>query len=177
MIENSTLINNRRNYKGNRIKMFEVIIYLFESYMQVDQNVEVDAQEITDELLEEGFQRADISKALAWLDHLSSLHDQTQEKRVQLAQPTSHRIYSELEKFCLNSACQGYISYLEQAQILTSYTREIVIDCAMLLEINDLSLKDLKWLILMVLFNDPHSEHEFLQLESMIMDLEEGLIH
>ena len=59
--------------------MFEVIIYLFESYMQIDQNVEVDAQEITDELLEEGFQRTDITKALTWLDHLSGLHEQAEE--------------------------------------------------------------------------------------------------
>lgn len=157
--------------------MFEVIIYLFESYMQLDQSIEVDAQEITDELLEEGFQRADISKALAWLDHLANLHQQAEENRVQHAQPTSHRIYSELEQYRLNSECQGYLSYLEQAKILTSYTREIVIDCAMLLEMNELPLHDLKWLVLMVLFNDPDSGDEFLQLESMLMDIEDGLIH
>ncbi|GLS90445.1 protein Smg [Psychromonas marina] len=157
--------------------MFEVIIYLFESYMQLDQNIEVDAQEITEELLEEGFQRADISKALAWLDHLSGLHETEESNRVQLAKLTSHRVYSEQEQFRLNSACQGYISYLEQAEILNGYTREIVIDCAMLLELNELELQDLKWLILMVLFNDPSSESEFLQLESMLMDLEDGLIH
>jgi len=157
--------------------MFEVIIYLFESYMQLDQHIEVDAQEITDELLEEGFQSADISKALAWLDHLSNLHQQSEESRLVLAQSTSHRIYSELERYRLNSECQGYIAYLEQAQILTGYTREMVIDCAMLLDLNELALADLKWLILMVLFNDPNSEGEFLQLESMLMDLEDGLIH
>ncbi|PKF60783.1 DUF494 domain-containing protein [Psychromonas sp. psych-6C06] len=157
--------------------MFEVIIYLFESYMQVDQNVEVDAQEITEELLEEGFQRTDISKALAWLDHLSSLHEQSQDTVVQQAKATSHRIYGEAEQQRLNSACQGYISYLEQAKILNAHTRETVIDCAMLLEMNELGLHDLKWLILMVLFNDPSSEDEFMQLESMLMDLEDGLIH
>jgi Smg protein len=157
--------------------MFEVIIYLFESYMQIDQNVEVDAQEITDELLEEGFQRTDITKALTWLDHLSGLHEQAEENKVQLAKSTSHRIYSEVEQQRLNSTCQGYISYLEQARILSAYTREVVIDCAMLLEMNELELHDLKWLILMVLFNDPSSEDEFLQLESMLMDLEDGLIH
>lgn len=157
--------------------MFEVIIYLFESYMQLDQSVEVDAQEVTDELLEEGFGHADISKALAWLDHLSCLHEKAEENRVQFAQSTSHRIYCALEQYRLNSACQGYISYLEQAQILSSYMREIVIDCAMLLDVHELALHDLQWLILMVLFNDPNSENEFLQLESMLMDLEDGLIH
>jgi Smg protein len=157
--------------------MFEVIIYLFESYMQLDQSIEVDAKEITDELLEEGFQSGDITKALAWLDHLSGLHEEPEENRVQLAKPTSHRVYSFLEQQRINSDGQGYIFYLEQADILTTYTREIVIDCAMLLEIGELPLHDLKWLILMVLFNDPSSEDEFLQLESMLMDFEDGLIH
>lgn len=157
--------------------MFEVIIYLFESYMQIDQNVEVDAQEITDELLEEGFQSSDISKALLWLDHLAGLHEQSAENRVQLAKSTSHRVYSHIEQQRINSAGQGYIFYLEQAGILSTYTREIVIDCAMMLEMNELALHDLQWLILMVLFNDPGSEDEFLQLESMLMDFEDGLIH
>ena len=157
--------------------MFDVIIYLFESYMQVDQNVEVDAQEITDELLEEGFQSSDISKALSWLDHLSGLHEQAAENYIEQEKPTSHRIYSALEQKRINSEGQGYIFYLEQADILNTYTREIVIDCAMLLDVNELALHDLKWLILMVLFNDPESENEFLQLESMLMDFEDGLIH
>ncbi len=157
--------------------MFEVIIYLFESYMQVEETMEVNAEEITDELLEEGFQRSDITKALEWLDHLAGLHEQSAESRVQFAKQTSHRIYSLLEQQRLNSACQGYISYLEQADILDTYTREVVIDCAMLLEIDELALHDLKWLILMVLYNDPGSEEQFLQLESMLMDFEDGLIH
>ncbi len=157
--------------------MFEVIIYLFESYMQIDQTIEIDAQEITDELLEEGFQKNDISKALAWLDNLASLHQQNPQSRTQLAKVTSHRIYSSIEQDRLASDCQGYISYLEQADILNTHTREIVIDCAMSLDITALQLHDLKWLILMVLFNDPNSSDAFLQLESMLLDFEDGLIH
>ncbi len=157
--------------------MFEVIMYLFESYMQVDQTIEIDAQEITDELLEEGFQKTDISNALAWLDNLSSLHEQNPQSKTQLAKQTSHRVYSVIEQHRLTTECQGYISYLEQAQILNTHTREIVIDCAMSLDIAELHLHDLKWLILMVLFNDPSSNDAFLQLESMLLDFEDGLIH
>lgn len=157
--------------------MFEVIIYLFESYIQIDQTMEINAQEVTDELLEEGFQKADISKALAWLDNLANLHEQNPQSKTQLAQPTSLRVYSKIEQQRLQSDCQGYISYLEQASILNTHTREIVIDCAMALDINTLKLEDLKWLILMVLYNDPTSNDAFLQLESMLLDFEDGLIH
>ena len=157
--------------------MFEVIIYLFESYMQIEESMEVDAEEITDELLEEGFKHGDISKALEWLDHLAGLHDQDEAPQIEPAKQTSHRIYSYLEQQRLNSVCQGYIYYLEQADILDTYTREVVIDCAMLLDMNELVLHDLKWLILMVLYNSPDSEEQFYQLESMLMDFEDGLIH
>ncbi len=157
--------------------MFEVIIYLFESYLQVDQTLEIDAQEITDELLEEGFQKSEINKALAWLDNLAGLHEQNPQSRTTAAKETSHRIYSVIEQQRLSSECQGYISYLEQAKILDTYSREIVIDCAMSLDVHELNLQNLKWLILMVLFNDPKSDDAFLQLESMLLDFEDGLIH
>jgi len=157
--------------------MFEIIMYLFESYMQIDQSIEIDAQEITDELLEEGFQKRDISKALAWLDNLTRLHEQNPQSKTQLAKETSHRVYSAIEKQRLARDCQGFISYLDQADILNTHTREVVIDCAMALDIDELSLHDLKWLILMVLFNDPNSDDAFLQLESMLLDFEDGLIH
>ncbi|WP_372881944.1 DUF494 domain-containing protein [Psychromonas sp.] len=157
--------------------MFEIIMYLFESYMQVDQSIEIDAQEITDELLEEGFQRSDISKALAWLDNLTTLHEQNPQAETQLAKKTSHRVYSTIEQQRLTQECRGFISYLDQADLLNTHTREVVIDCAMALDIEELSLHDLKWLTLMVLFNDPNSDDAFLQLESMLLDFEDGLIH
>ena len=157
--------------------MFEVIMYLFESYMQVDQTMEINAHKITDELLEEGFQKNDINKALTWLDNLAGLHQLNPQSQTQAAKKTSHRIYSSIEQQRLTNDCQGYISYLEQAKILNTHTREVVIDCAMSLEIDTLLLHDLKWLILMVLFNDPQSNDAFLQFESMLLDFEDGLIH
>ncbi|TEW54127.1 DUF494 domain-containing protein [Psychromonas sp. RZ22] len=157
--------------------MFEIIMYLFESYIQVDQTMELDAQEVTDELMQEGFQKSEITKALAWLDNLASMHTQDPQSRTLAEQATSHRFYNKIEQRHISIECQTYISYLEEAKILTTHTREVVIDCVMSLDTTELLLEDLKWLILMVLFNDPMSDGAFLQLESMLMDFEEGLIH
>jgi len=157
--------------------MFEIIMYLFESYIQVDQTMELDAQEVTDELMQEGFQKNEITKALAWLDNLANIHNQDPQSRVTAEQATSIRIYNKIESRQISLECRSYISYLEDAKILTTHTRETVIDCIMSLDSAELVLEDLKWLILMVLFNDPNSEDAFLQLESMLMDFEEGLIH
>lgn len=157
--------------------MFEIIMYLFESYIQVDQSVELDTQEVTDELMQEGFQKKDIAKALSWLDNLANIQDQGAHNRTLDETDSSLRIYTQLEQRHISVEARSYILYLEQAKILTTHTREIVIDCIMSLDAVDLRLEDIKWLILMVLFNDPESENAFLQLESMLMDFEEGLIH
>jgi len=157
--------------------MFEIIMYLFESYIQVDQSVELDTQEVTDELIQEGFQKAEIKKALSWLDQLANMHHQDPSGNTKEAQKTSHRIYNKIEQGQISLECRSYISYLEEAKILTTKTREMVIDCVMSLDNTQLQLEDLKWLILMVLFNDPVNNDAFLQLESMLMDFEEGLIH
>lgn len=157
--------------------MFEIIMYLFESYIQVDQTMEIDEKEVTDELMQEGFQKAEIAKALAWLENLANMHTQDPQSRTTAEQKNSHRIYNKIESRQISLECRSYISYLEEAKILTTHTREVVIDCIMSLETSELILEDLKWLILMVLFNDPVSNDAFLQLESMLMDFEEGLIH
>ena len=157
--------------------MFEIIMYLFESYIQVDQTMELDAQEVTDELMQEGFQKSEITKALEWLDKLANMHNQEPQSKTIAEQETSHRIYSKLEQRQISLECRSYISYLEDAKILSTHTREMVIDCIMSLDNAELILEDLKWLILMVLFNDPINDDAFLQLESMLMDFEEGLIH
>jgi len=157
--------------------MFEIIMYLFESYIQIDQTMELDAEEVTDELMQEGFQKSEITKALAWLDNLAHMHNQEPQSETIAEQATSHRIYSKSEQRQISLECRSYISYLETAKILTTHTREIVIDCIMSLDSSELVLEDLKWLILMVLFNDPTSDDAFLQLESMLMDFEDGLIH
>jgi len=157
--------------------MFEIIMYLFESYIQIDQTMELDTQEVTDELMQEGFQKSEIAKALAWLDNLANMHKQDPQSRAIPEQKDSHRIYNKQEQSQISLECRNYIHYLEEAKILTTHTREMVIDCIMSLDSGELILEDVKWLILMVLFNDPKSDDAFLQLESMLMDFEDGLIH
>tara|TARA_R110001583_G_scaffold2536_10_gene18286 strand:+ start:8138 stop:8596 length:459 start_codon:yes stop_codon:yes gene_type:complete len=152
-------------------------MYLFESYIQVDQSMELDTQEVTDELMQEGFQKSEINKALAWLENLASMHNQDPQSRTTAEKVTSHRIYNKIEQRQISLESRNYIRYLEEAKILTTHTREMVIDCIMSLDSGELILEDVKWLILMVLFNDPVSDDAFLQFESMLMDFEEGLIH
>lgn len=47
--------------------MFDVLIYLFETYMHNESEMLVDQDKITDDLADAGFYREDINNALNWL--------------------------------------------------------------------------------------------------------------
>lgn len=55
--------------------MFDVLMYLFETYIHSDADVMVEQDELTDELSRAGFDKDEIEKALNWLERLANLHD------------------------------------------------------------------------------------------------------
>ena len=157
--------------------MFDVIIYLFESYFTFEQNLELSEQEIQTELLDEGFDQQDVIKAMNWLSNLQNLYEKDPDSAMSLPQTSSHRVYTQLEALRISKENQGFILYLEQAEILTPIARELVIDCIMMLDAVELDEYDFQWLILMVLYNDPKDDRAYLQLESILFDLDSGIIH
>ena len=66
---------------------------------------------------------------------------------------------------------------LEQIQVLSVETREMVIDRVMELDEPALVLEDLKWVILMVLFNVPGNESAYEQMEDLIFEQPDGRLH
>ena len=56
-------------------------------------------------------------------------------------------------------------------------TREMVIDRIMELEEPHICLEDLKWVVLMVLFNVPGKEAAFEQMENLVFEEPDGVIH
>lgn len=62
--------------------------------------------------------------------------------------------------------------------MLNVQTREMVIDRVMELDEPAMVLEDLKWVILMVLFNAPGNESAYEQMEDLIFEQpEEGRLH
>jgi len=157
--------------------MFECLMYLFENYIHSEMNEMVDSEIITDELTEAGFHREVVFKALAWIERLSSMQlDQNSQSLTE--QPIkSIRIFTTQEMQHLDMESRGFLHFLEQINVLNPETREMVIDRACEIETPEFSLDDLKWVILMVLFNLPGREHEFTQLEGIMFDEAGGTMH
>ncbi|KKC98450.1 MULTISPECIES: DUF494 family protein [Photobacterium] len=157
--------------------MMDILMYLFETYIHSDAELMVDQDELSEELLRAGFHQEDIYKALNWLEKLAALQDTDHTPYMNTSAVTSIRVYTQDEMNRLDVTCRGFLTYLEQIHVLSSETREMVIDRVMELETTEFILDDLKWIILMVLFNAPGNESAYSQMEELLYGAEDGYLH
>jgi Smg protein len=156
--------------------MFDILMYLFENYVHSEVELLVDEDELTQELTRAGFRQSAILKALTWLEHLATLQESDQPYLCNHAQH-SFRIYTDNEMEKLDVECRGFLLFLEQIKVLSVETREMVIDRVMELDEASLVLEDLKWVILMVLFNSPGNESAYEQMEDLVFEQPDGRLH
>ncbi len=140
--------------------LIDVLIFIYENYMDAD-NQPQDQILLEEELAKAGFSTEEIHKAFDWLDELAwrqgSLTDQEQQR--------------------LDLETRGMLLYLEQIGILDAASRELVIERAMALDTEDLTADDVKWIVLLVLLNQPGQESAFALMEEMIYNGDQELLH
>ncbi|MGX5915268.1 DUF494 family protein [Aliidiomarina sp. Khilg15.8] len=157
--------------------MFDILMYLFENYIHSEMEVVVDHDELTDELTRAGFHRQEINKALGWLERLADLQDSQQTPYLNASPQASFRAFTPDEEARLDCASRGFLMYLEQIGVLDFSTREMVLDRVMELDTSSFALEDLKWVVLMVLFNVPGREDAYSQMEGLLFEEPEGFMH
>jgi len=158
--------------------VFDVLVYLFENYMDESPEFHPDEKQLALELTEAGFRRGDIHKAFRWLDGLAALqHDSAGEPLHR--DPAALRHYEASEARKLDAACRGFLLLLEQHGVLDARTRELVIERAMALDLDQITLEQLKWIVLMVLNRRPGHEYAHALVEDMVYDdlQGQGLLH
>jgi Smg protein len=87
------------------------------------------------------------------------------------------RVYVEYELDRLDTDCRDFLLYLENIGILDAQRRELVLDRLMALENEDITLEDMKWVVLMVLFNQPGQEANFAWMEDLLFESEQEYRH
>lgn len=158
--------------------VFEVLMYLFENYMIEDEEFQPDQETLAAELSMAGFENGEISKAFAWLENLADLceaNEQTDNDPV--GATASLRHYSPAELTRLNSEARGLIMSLENAGVLDGPGRELVIDRLMALDLDEVDLDHVKWVIMMVLCNRPDRENTYAWAEDLVLDGIQAHLH
>ncbi len=151
--------------------IFDVLIYLFENYLDGDSDRYPDSDVIATELLEAGFQQPDVSKAFAWLESLAEI------EAIKPAVSSSFRIFSEEENSVFDLECRDFLLFLEHSGILSPANREIAIDRALALRDEQITLERLKWIVLMVLLSQPGDSAAFSRMEDLVYDLIPTSLH
>jgi Smg protein len=157
--------------------MMDILMYLFETYIHSESELVINQEELEEELLKAGFRKQEIYKALTWLEELAALQQEDAAQGIATSAASSTRIFTEQESHRLNAESRGFLLLLEQAGVLMPETRELVIDRVMGIDIEEFSLEELKWVVLMVLFNSPGNENAYMQMEELLYSKEQGLLH
>ncbi len=150
-------------------------MYLFDNYIEDDYEINADQEALRTELLQAGFREGQVTKAFEWLEGLALQKELVRGQR--LTTNNAIRIFNDEELEKLDTECRGFILFLEQAGILDPHDRELVIDRVMALESDEINLPQLKWIILMVLLNQPGKEVDFDWMEDIVMDDAHGGLH
>ncbi len=129
--------------------MFDILVYLFENYYEAD--VYPDEGTLTRELSAAGFGRDEISQAMDWINGLEKLAQQSYLPG--LADSRAQRHYSDAEEIKIGTEGRGFMQFLETSAILNPLQREWVIDRIMALNEHEVSLEQVKWTVLIVLWS------------------------
>lgn len=143
--------------------MIDILFYLFEHYLP-DACPEPAA--LARKLLAAGFEGEDVSQALDWLAGF----DATAAASPVLSASVSPRIYHDSETGRLPAECRGFIVFLEQAGAIDAAARELILERALALPDDIVSLTKLKGIVLMVVWRQQ------LPLDALVLEelLEDG---
>lgn len=156
--------------------VFDVLLYLFENYIDTDNSEHPDKDTLETELEHVGFPESEIQKAFRWLESMTVI-GQTADTDGKISPELAMRHYTPLEQEKLTVECQGYLLFLEQIGVLDAGTREIVIERSLALDSDEIELEQLQWLVLMVLFFQPDRDVAYAWMEDLVFEDMEAIIH
>ena len=154
--------------------VLDVLMYLFENYFYDEPDEQPDRESMEENLHEAGFSNGEIDKAFEWLDGLAEQRFQP-DFNMRTAEPIRVFIDSEINR--LDTSCRDFLLYLSNIGILDPQRREQVLDRLIALECDEITLEDVKWVALMVLFNQPGQEASYAWMEDLMFDTEQDYRH
>ena len=151
--------------------MFDILMFLFESYFDAGSYPEPDKLSI--KLSAAGFDDGDIHQALIWLSGLKQL---SQGDYPETINKGGLRCFADLELQRISNEALQFVLFWEHSKMITPVEREMIIDRAVALERESLSLDKIKLIALMVLWNQ-HEELDPLIIEDLLTPANSGQLH
>ena len=152
--------------------VLDVLMYLFETFVDSEDEPEPNRNELKEELEQAGFADREIERALDWLDGLNAADGAATASR-----SAALRVYDRVEQERLDPEARGYLLRLEQIGILKPQQRELVIDRLLALDTEEVDVEQTKWVVMMVLFSQPGQQDAYAQMEDLVFAEDSAWLH
>ena len=145
--------------------MYEVLVFMFENYFSNhalhEENV------IEQELAAAGFDESAISNAFDWYNQLKVMMKQPVASQMEYVQCS--RMFAEAELDKIDTESLGFLLFLEQAKVINSSERDMIMDRAMALNGKTVNLEQTRWITMMAMWSDGR-EKDYLFVEDAVFN-------
>ena len=148
--------------------VLKVLIYVYDHYMLADPADVPERHHMLADLQKRGFSLSEVVHAMEWLSAL--VGDQRAAAGAPDAQPGcgALRVFADGELSRLSPDCRAFLMLLDRQHVLTPLQRELVIERALALDVDEIDVEQLKWVVLLVLSSQPGQELAFARFESVM---------
>ena len=148
--------------------VLKVLIYVYDNYMLADPAEIPERRNMLEDLQRRGFSVSEVVHAMEWLSALVS--DQRASSGAGDAQPghAGLRVFADGELSRLAADSRAFLMLLDRQRVLTPQQRELVIERALALDVQEVDVEQLKWVVLLVLSSQPGQELAFARFESVM---------
>ena len=145
--------------------VLDVLMYLIEYCDDEELEIGDSRGQLEADLCSAGFASQDVGKAFDWLESLAIAGSGADALLPKASR--AMRVFSAQEETKLSLESRGFLIGLEQAQLISRECLESVLDRVVALDTDEIDLEELKWVVLMVLFNRPGHEQLSLSVEHL----------
>jgi Smg protein len=151
--------------------VLKVLIYVYDHYMLADPADVPERRHMMADLRRRGFSVSEVVQAMEWLAAL--VGDQRAAPGAgSVAEtgrdPVGLRLFADGELSRLSADSRAFLMLLDRQHVLTTQQRELVIERALALDVEEVEVEQLKWVVLLVLCAQPGQELAFARFESVM---------
>jgi len=148
--------------------MLEVLIFIYQNYWDNHggaESKETDEAIMAYELSQAGFNHQDILHAVDWVKDLRRSVQQPQYQQ----DPAALRIFCDQERSKICDESLNLLCLLQKSALISAHERDLIIDRAMVLPQETISMEDIRWITMMVLW-DENRKQDYLFVEDALFN-------
>jgi Smg protein len=148
--------------------VLKVLIYVYDHYMLADPAEVPERQHMLRDLQKRGFSVSEVVQAMEWLSALVSDNRAAPGPADTQAERAAMRVFTDSEVARLSADSRAFILELDRQRVLTAQQRELVIERALALDVDEVEVEQLKWVVLLVLCSQPGQDLAFARFERLM---------